>query len=155
MDVNFEVAFLAASRAKLLQLMEGLTDEQLFRIPPGFNNNIIWHLGHCVTAQQRLMYLRSKLPMHISDQYADFFKIGTSPAGWAIQPDKNEVRESLIGTVERLNEDIANNLFRQYEAMKTSAGIMLTNHVEALAYANFHEAEHTGNMMYLKRVMGI
>lgn len=62
----FEFEILKASRTRLLQLIETVDNKILFKIPENFNNNIVWQIGHCITSQQRHMYMRSGLPMHIS-----------------------------------------------------------------------------------------
>ncbi|WP_343322026.1 DinB family protein [Sphingobacterium multivorum] len=59
----FEFEILKASRIRLLQVMETVDNTILFKIPETFNNNIVWQIGHCITSQQRHMYMRSGLPM--------------------------------------------------------------------------------------------
>ena len=95
-NVHFECEILRASRNRLLRLIETSNNEILFKIPAGFNNNIIWQIGHCITSQQRHMYMRSGLPMYISKQFMESFKIGSSPRSWEINPDVNEVKHLLI-----------------------------------------------------------
>jgi len=93
---RFECEILRASRTRLVQLMETIGYETLFKIPEGFNNNIIRQIGHCITSQQRHMYMRSGLPMYISKEFMESFKIGSSPSSWRITPDVNEVKHLLI-----------------------------------------------------------
>lgn len=78
----FEFEILKASRTRLFQLIESVDSKILFKIPENFNNNIVWQIGHCITSQQRHMYMRSGLPMHISQEFMETFKIGTSPHTW-------------------------------------------------------------------------
>ena len=150
--VNFELKLLQASRIKLHKIITSLSEDQLFKIPKGFNNNVIWHIGHCIVSQQRLMYLRSNLSMYISDELNEFFKINSSPATWKKKPDLLEIREAILLTVEKLNEDLKNDIFKTYEPLRSSMGFMINNHLEAFSYTNFHEAEHTGNIQYLIRM---
>ncbi|MGJ1388668.1 DinB family protein [Sphingobacterium spiritivorum] len=107
----YECKILRASRTRLLQLIETVDYEILFKIPEGFNNNIIWQIGHCITSQQRHMYMRSGLPMHISEEFMESFKIGSSPGSWQTIPDINEVKHLLIGTVNLLESDLKSGLF--------------------------------------------
>lgn len=153
MDINYEIELLQTNRNKLTKIIDASSKELLFEIPKGFNNNIIWHIGHCVVSQQRLIYMRSNLPMHIPEDFNECFKIGTSPLTWTEEPDLSEVRKSLLVTVDKLNEDLKNNIFKSYEPMKTSMGLMINNHLQALTYANFHEAGHTGNIQYLIKIL--
>ncbi|WP_237242113.1 DinB family protein [Sphingobacterium sp. B29] len=82
MNELFEFEILKASRTRLLQLIETVDNNILFKIPESFNNNIVWQIGHCITSQQRHMYMRSGLPMHISQDFMETFKIGTAPRTW-------------------------------------------------------------------------
>jgi len=47
-----EIERLKKTRIFLLDLIKDLTTEQLNEIPKGFNNNIIWNLGHLIASQQ-------------------------------------------------------------------------------------------------------
>lgn len=150
-NVHFECEILRASRNRLLRLIETSNNEILFKIPAGFNNNIIWQIGHCITSQQRHMYMRSGLPMYISKKFMESFKIGSSPRSWAINPDVNEVKHLLIDTVNHLESDLESSLFVNYEPFDLPIGFRVKNHVEALQAANYHEAEHSGQILtYLK-----
>ena len=139
MNLDFELELLFASRKRLLSILDELTEDKLLTIPPGFNNNALWLIGHCVVSQQRLVYLRSNLPMNVSDQYNENFKIGTSPKIWTIPPDRAEIRNSLLTTAEQLKEDLNNGIFKTYEQFKPSMGFLLKNHMDAITYANYHE----------------
>jgi len=150
-NVHFECEILRASRNRLLQLIETTDNEILFKIPVGFNNNIIWQTGHCITSQQRHMYMRSGLPMYISNAFMESFKIGSSPRSWKINPDVNEVKRLLIDTVNHLESDLESGLFVNYEPFGLPMGFQVKNHIEALQAANYHEAEHSGIIFtYLK-----
>jgi hypothetical protein len=148
---RFECKILRASRTRLLHVLETSDNELLFRIPAGFNNNIIWQIGHCITSQQRHLYLRSGLPMYISTAFMESFKIGSSPSSWKTIPDIDEVKHLLIDTVDRLESDLASGLFVNYEPFELPIGFRVNNHVQALQAAIFHEAEHSGTIFtYLK-----
>jgi hypothetical protein len=150
----FECEILRASRNRLLQLTETIDYEILFKIPEGFNNNIIWQIGHCITSQQRHMYMRSGLPMYISKEFMESFKIGSSPASWSTTPDLNEVKHLLIYTVNQLESDLESGLFINYEPFELPIGFQVKNHVQALQAANYHEAEHSGRIFtYLKLLL--
>ncbi len=151
---EFELTILHTNRLKLKEIMEQLPEEKLLHIPTGFSNNILWQIGHCVVSCQRLIYFRSGLPLGISDNYNSNFKIGSDPKKWASTPDIQEVKDSLLSTFNQLQTDLANNIFKTYEPFKASGGFMVSNHLQALTYANCHEAEHTGSLKYLMRVVG-
>lgn len=142
----FACEILRASRTRLFQLMEISDYEILFKIPEGFKNNIIWQIGHCITSQQRHMYMRSGLPMYITKEFMDSFKIGSSPGSWKTTPDINEVKQLLIETVNHLESDLESGLFVNYEPFNLPIGFQVKNHLQALQAANYHEAEHSGKI---------
>ncbi|MES2780916.1 MAG: DinB family protein [Bacteroidota bacterium] len=153
MFTHFHIDWLMANRTKLVKIIDQYSDDFLFEVPQGFNNNIIWHMGHIVVSQQRVLYMRSGLPMHISTVYHDFFKNGTSPSTWSGKPDTAEIKDSLLNTVERLKEDLKKDIFHKYEPMVMPVGYTVNNHLEGISYTNLHEAEHTGNLLYLSKFM--
>ena len=151
----FEFEILKASRTRLLQLIEPVDSKILFKIPKNFTNNIVWQIGHCITSQQRHMYIRSGLPMHISHEFMEMFKIGTSPNTWKSVPDVTEIKHLLIYTVNQLSKDLESGIFVNYQPFSLPIGITINNHVQALQAANFHEAEHSGIILnYLKLLIG-
>ncbi|MGN7986386.1 DinB family protein [Pedobacter sp. 22226] len=153
-NVHFECEILRASRNRLLQLVETSSNEILFKIPAGFNNNIIWQIGHCITSQQRHVYMRSGLPMYISKAFMESFKIGSSPRSWEIHPDVNELKHLLIDTVNRLESDLESGIFVNYEPFELPIGFKVKNHIEALQAANYHEAEHSGKIFTYLKLLG-
>ncbi len=147
----FEFDVLEASRTRLLHLMEAVDKKILFKVPTNFNNNIVWQIGHSITSQQRHMYMRSGLPMHISQEFMEMFKIGTSPHTWKSIPDVGEIKHLLLYTVNQLSEDLESGIFVNYQPFSLPIGITINNHIQALQAANFHEAEHSGIILsYLK-----
>ncbi len=147
----FEFEILKASRIRLLQVMETVDNTILFKIPETFNNNIVWQIGHCITSQQRHMYMRSGLPMHISQEFMEAFKIGTAPHTWKKTPDIDEIKHLLLYTVNQLSKDLTSGIFVEYQSFSLPIGFSINNHIQALQAANFHEAEHSGIILsYLK-----
>ena len=77
MKKQFEIH--RTTRKTLLAYIEGLSAEQLNRIPAGFNNNIIWNLAHMFTVQQVVCYKRGGHSMLIDEATFENFKPGTVP----------------------------------------------------------------------------
>lgn len=50
--------------------------EQLNKIPAGFNNNLIWNIGHIIVAQQSLIYQLSNLQC----KYQRIYSTSLNPA---------------------------------------------------------------------------
>lgn len=45
------------SRTLYLEYLDTYSLDQLNTIPDGFNNNLIWNIGHVIVSQQGLIYL--------------------------------------------------------------------------------------------------
>ena len=65
----FEITRL--SRKIIAEYLEHYTLEQLNKVPEGFNNNLIWNIGHIVVVQQMLVYNLSGLPMMVSQEMVE------------------------------------------------------------------------------------
>ena len=54
-----QIEIIRKTRAYLLESLKDLSTEQFNQIPGGFNNNIIWNLGHMIATQQGICYIRA------------------------------------------------------------------------------------------------
>jgi DinB superfamily len=66
-------------RQLLLDTVSNLTTEQLNHTAHGFNNNIIWNMGHVIAAQQGICYKRAGKALQIDNIFFETFKPGTKP----------------------------------------------------------------------------
>jgi len=55
-DMINELNKMEESRDKLLLRTEQLNDEEYNRVPDGFNNNIIWNMGHMLVVSEAILY---------------------------------------------------------------------------------------------------
>jgi hypothetical protein len=140
-------------RLHLLKAVEGLTVEQLNKIPEGFNNNIIWNLAHMVAAQQNLCYKRAGLDIVIDEQYFTPYLPGTKPEKFVDAEGVELVKASLLTTLDQLEADLQTNKFDNYVGWTTRYDNTLNNITEAVAFVPYHEGIHTGYIWALKRVI--
>ncbi len=140
-------------RKNALRVIEGLSDEQLLKIPSGFNNNLLWQLGHIVCSGQTLSYKFSGLPIGIPEQYPEMFGKGTSPKTWTSQPDIAEIKRLMISTLEQTSIDIEAGVFKEFTSYPTSFGIELQSFEESFMFRQVHEGLHLGSMMALKKLV--
>lgn len=148
---SFAFEVLKTTRNNCLKNIENLSDEQLLVIPQGHNNNILWNLGHIVSAQQGLCYGRAGLPMNISPDFIAFFRKGSAPSAWENSPSVKEVKELLISTADKLEQDYKAGLFQSYNEYPTSYGVTLKSIEDAIAFNNVHEGLHLGVIMALRK----
>ncbi|MBB1193732.1 DinB family protein [Flavobacterium sp. SOK18b] len=149
MHQTFDIA--KASRKVLSQFLENYTLEQLNKIAPGFNNNLIWNIAHIVVTQQRLVYKFSGMPMIISDELFEKYKGGTKPLQDVAKAEVEEIRSLLFETINQTEADFNNKFFKDYQEYTTSIGLTIKNIEDALSFNNYHEALHMGIIMSIRK----
>ncbi|HEY8401038.1 MAG TPA: DinB family protein [Cytophagaceae bacterium] len=151
--MNFIFEATARIRQNCLDAIKDLSIEQLHCIPKGFNNNIIWQLGHLPVTQQILVYIRTNQPIRIPEGLLPLFRKGTSPKEWNKPADLKEISELMKITAEAVKTDYEKGLFKNYEEYQTSSGLILRNVEDALLYNYGHENLHYGNILAMKKLL--
>ncbi len=101
-------------RLFLLNHINGLSLDQLNEIPVGFNNNIIWNMGHLIAAQQGVCYVRMGLPPYTGEDFFNRYKPGSKPEGPVTAAEVDQIKELLFSTLEQLERDYDQEIFRNY-----------------------------------------
>jgi hypothetical protein len=152
--MHFTLEVLTNTRKFFNKILEKTTLEDLNKIPQGFNNNIIWNIGHILVTQQLLAYKLSGLPMMISDTLIAKYMKETKPDGFVSQIEVDEIKGLLFLTIEKAKEDFENNVFTNFKEYTVSTtGNTLTNIDEAFQFILFHEGIHLGYVMALSRAI--
>lgn len=141
------------SRKTLSQFISDHTLEQLNTVPTGFNNNLIWNIGHIIVVQQMLVYNLSRLPMMVSQEMVDKYKRGTKPERDATQEEVDEIQSLLFETVNRTKADLNANIFKTYTEFTSASGFTLRNAEDAISFNVYHEAMHIGMMMSIRKLV--
>lgn len=152
MDTQIDI--IQKPRLQVLQIIEGLTLEQLNYIPAGFNNNIIWNLGHMVAAQQGICYVRSGLPLQIDESFFLTYKPGTKPERLYTAEDLSQIKELFSSTLVQLEADLQTDVFKNYTPVVTRYGFEMTNINDAVSFLPFHEGLHIGTVVAMKKLVG-
>jgi len=140
-------------RTTTLKNIEGLTLEQLNKIPSGFANNIIWNIGHMVAAQQGICYMRSGLPVPMDNDYFERYKSGSKPERPATEAEVEEIKSLLFSTLDQLEKDQAGGVFKEYGAFTTRYGVELASTQDAIDFLLFHDGFHLAYLLALKRAI--
>lgn len=151
MNIQFDI--LRKSRALLLKEVEGLTLEEIHKIPDGFKNNIAWNVAHLVVTQQLLHYKLSGLNCLCPDDLIEAHKKGTSPTKVFTEEEFEEVKELLIGLPDTLEEDFEAGIFQNFNEYPTSTGFVLNSMEAAISFNNFHEGIHYGIVRSIKKFL--
>lgn len=152
MDFTFDV--FAKTRGFFKAYLEELSLAQLNAIPKGFNNNIIWNIGHSIVTEQILVYKLSGLKPNVSDALINKYKKGTKPNGNATQEEVNELKALAFSTIEHTKADFGTKTFTTFnEYTLATTGNTLTNVNQAIQFALIHEGMHAGYILALLRVL--
>lgn len=149
MTATFEIT--NHSRKILLKFLDNYSVEQLNKIPPGFNNNLIWNIAHIVVSQQMMVYRLSGLPMMVSDELVSKYKRGTRPEADASRKEIDEIKSLLFSTIEKTAKDFEDDIFTNYIEYTTELGFQLTDAKTAAEFNNYHEGLHIGVMMSIRK----
>ncbi|CAM1342745.1 DinB family protein [Tenacibaculum amylolyticum] len=151
MNTQFDI--LKKSRELVFKKIEGLTHEQLHKIPEGFKNNIAWNVAHLVVTQQLLHYKLSGLQCLVPDELIEKYRKGTAPTEEMSAEEFEEVKDLLMGLPDTLIEDYNEGIFKTYTEYPTSTGFVLTSIENAIAFNNLHEGIHLGVIMALTKLV--
>ena len=133
--------------------LEGLTLDDIHKIPEGFKNNIAWNVAHLVVTQQLLHYKLSGLNPLCPDDLIEAHRKGTSPTKTFTAEEFEELKELLIGLPDTLQEDYEAGIFENYTEYPTSTGVVLDSMEIAIPFNNFHEGIHYGIIRSIKKFL--
>jgi DinB superfamily len=140
------------SRKIYLNFFDNYSLYQLNKIPNGFNNNLIWNIGHIIVTQQLLIYKGSNTMMYVSEDLVNQYKSGTKPKGTISQNEVFELKEHLISLIEKTKGDFEKGIFTtSYNERTTGTGFHLASINDAFEFNNYHEGMHLGYMMSIKK----
>ncbi|WP_346881934.1 DinB family protein [uncultured Algibacter sp.] len=152
MDFTFKT--LSNTRGIFNKIIENNTLEDLNKIPKGFNNNIIWNIGHVLVTEQLLAYKLSGLETNVSEDMINTYKKDSKPKGDISEKEVNEIKDLLFSTIEKTKLDYQNEVFKTFnEYTVSTTGNTLTNIEDALQFAVLHEGLHLGYVLALLRAI--
>lgn len=142
---------LQQSRRNLINIVKGLSLDQINHIPEGFNNNVAWNFIHAVITAELLTYGRTDNEDKLMMALVNRFRKGTKPETDIDIKEWESFKERAMMSVDQIEKDYQNGLFANYSAYETSYGITLNNIGEALNFALVHDSLHLGYIMALKK----
>ncbi|HVF81861.1 MAG TPA: DinB family protein [Flavisolibacter sp.] len=148
-----ELEIFRKTRTFLLSLISELSTEQLNQVPPGFNNNIVWNLGHLVAAQQGVCYVRGGLPMVVEEKYFSAYKPETKPTAYVDDAEVQVLKSQLLSTIDKLEDDLAANVFNANPPWTNRYGVEHATIADTIRFLLFHDGLHIGYIMALKRAV--
>ncbi|MHB1921162.1 MAG: DinB family protein [Chitinophagaceae bacterium] len=151
--MNIKIDRIKKTRIALLGMVQDVTLEQLNRVPVGFNNNIIWNIGHLISTLQGICYIRSGLPVHIEEKIFLKFKSGTKPQTPVAQLEVDQLKTLFLSEIDQLESDYEAKSFGHYQSWTTRYGVEITSIEDAIEFLLFHEGLHLGYIQALMHVV--
>jgi len=148
-----QIEILKKSRLLILKVIEGLSIEQLNKIPEGFNNNIAWNIAHLTVTQQLLCYKLSGLDCLISNEMIEKFQKGTAPNLSIPKEDFSTIKELFLQLPNAFEEDFSKGIFKNYSDYTTSVNVTLSSLNDAVIFNLLHEGIHLGIILQLKKLV--
>jgi len=146
-----ELEITRANRKMLEKILDTHSLAQLNKVPEGFSNNIIWNIAHTIVTQQLLVYKLSGLSVQIDEEMVHLYKKGTKAVKMVTQEEVDTIRALLFTTLDKTQEDIDSDIFKEYKEYTTSPGIVLRSVMDAIAFNNYHGGIHIGYILALKK----
>ena len=151
--MNKIIEIIKKPRIGLANTIEGLTIEQLNQVPTGFNNNIIWNMGHLVATQQVVCYRRGGVEPIVDAEFINAYAPGTRPEKFVTVEELQRIRELFVTTLEQFELDLQTDMFNNYTPWTTRYGVDINNISDIVNFLPFHEGLHVGYIWALKRAL--
>jgi uncharacterized damage-inducible protein DinB len=149
-DVLFDA--LARGREHLLKQVGDCPLDKRYVVPTGFNNNILWQLGHIVTETDGLITRLSGEKQTLSAEYKTFFVNGTKPSEWNGEPPPwDEILSQLKDQIPLIRRIFIGKL--DTRSMDNPSRDETVE--ELLLFNLFHEYLHIGNIGAMLKVLGV
>ena len=147
------IALIQYVRKSILQQVERFTTEQLNQIPAGFNNNLVWNLGHLLITQQQLCYKLGGFDMTVpADDFAAY-SWNTRPDGYVSSPEVERIKALLLMSINQFEKDVTEGKFESYTPWVLPSGIAVNDISDALKVCMVHEGRHFGGVIALSKVI--
>jgi hypothetical protein len=151
MSIQTTLSITQQSRKAAIKILNSLNVEQVNTTPAGFNNNIVWNIGHMISVQQRITYGLSGLPFTTTETILKEFKPGSAPEKIYDQVFVDDLKMHLMYTLDQLQVHYAEGKFDVFTPFMTALKVELSNIDDAIAFNQYHEALHMGYVLNLMR----
>ena len=133
------------NREAIVNLSKTLSLDELNTIPKGFNNNILWNMGHMVAVQQLLVYGLSKTPYKVDQWIIDNFKNKSKPEKPYTLAEYDNVVNAMLNTILQMEADYSDKVFGPVTPFISKSLNTTIDTLEGIIKFNsFHEGLHTG-----------
>jgi DinB superfamily len=148
-----QLEIIKKTRSFLLEQVKNLSSDQFNQKIEGFNNNIVWNMGHMIAAQQGICYKRAGLPTLISEDFWEKFRSGSKPEGIVSDDEITQIKQLLFITLDKFETDYNKQIFGNYTIWSTRYGFELTSIDDGIELLSFHDGLHSCTIIAMNRVL--
>lgn len=146
--------YIRRNREIFLELVNGLSIDQLNTIPKGFNNNIAWNFGHIVISTQLLCYVRPNVQPNKNIPFREKYQKGSRPEGFIPQEEIDALKQQLLSTIDAIEQDVQNGIFNTVQPYATHTyRHEMTTIEEILTCTLAHDSMHYGYAAAQKKLV--
>ena len=132
--------------------LDKLPYESLIKIPEGYNNNIIWNLGHMISVGYSLNFSIAGLIPPADIEMIKKFRKGSYPEPYS-EMDINWIKEHLLPSVYAIESLWAEDkLVVIQQSVTTDLGNVINSPSDALAMTLVHDMLHFERIRLFKRL---
>lgn len=137
-------------RRFLMDELNEVSDDDCYRTPEGYPNNLLWNAGHILVINDSYLATLAGGEKQLEKQYSHWFSRGTSPADWGDElPELQDVlaklEEQTSGIQTAYSGKLRHKVTRPLENVETVE--------ELLCFLISHECYHLGVMRSMKRLL--
>jgi uncharacterized damage-inducible protein DinB len=144
-------------RDNTIKQVKELSEEETCTVPRGFNNNILWNLGHILLVHEKFAFALTNENMELPKHFAEMFAPGTKPENWGTEvPSLDEILLLLSKQIERIGQTLEHRLEEKLEKpYVTSSGLELSAVKECLSFCLYHEGMHFAAIKAIKQHLSL
>ncbi|MFM9278761.1 DinB family protein [Paenibacillus jiagnxiensis] len=120
-------------------------------VPKGFNNSILWNVGHIVYDQDVWFHYLIADEAEVPAEYGEFFGFGTSPGTWTNEPPSwEELVDRLISQPVILKRKFSGRL---EEPLQRVSELGMSTIGEVIPRTLYHEWYHLGFVQSIRKIL--
>ncbi|WP_019156714.1 DinB family protein [Robertmurraya massiliosenegalensis] len=152
MNKRQEILFnqLETYRSEILEAIKDVNEKKAEFIPPGFNNNIRWNLGHIYLDQYLWIQAVTKEKADVPAGFHKWFGYGTSPSNFTSETPKLEELKILL---QNQPNEIRNRFGDRLEEVFEATEMGMHTIEQVLIRTIFHEGMHLQVILNIKKFL--
>ncbi|PPL02848.1 DinB family protein [Parapedobacter indicus] len=146
--------YIRQTRKVFIELVDGLSIDELNAIPEGFRNNIAWNFGHIVVSTLGLCYRRTQVQPDRQIQFVESYTKGTKPEHWIGESEIHTLKSQALNTIDLIEQDYKNGAFATVVPYSTATfGLEMDTIEEVLVMSLAHDNLHFGYATALRKAV--